>query len=143
MEMPHKLRKVRKRRGSRTHGFGITGQHRKSGMKGGKGKAGTHKHKYVPPGPKFEGKYGFKRKNVIPEKAINVGELDDMVIKSSIPTKEEGGRVFLDLQSLGYTKLLGKGSVKKAYVVIVGAHSKTAAKKIVESGGEIRAPSGE
>ncbi|MGQ9514531.1 MAG: uL15 family ribosomal protein [Thermoproteota archaeon] len=141
--MPHKLRKVRKRRGSRTHGFGISGQHRKSGMKGGKGKAGTHKHRYVPPEPKFKGKQGFKRKNVIPEKTLNVGELDELMIKSSHPIKEDGGKTILDLYALGYTKLLGKGAVKKAYVVIVGKHSKLAAKKLIEAGGEIRAPSGE
>jgi len=38
--MPHKLRKTRKMRGSRTHGYGQVGQHRKSGSRGGVGKAG-------------------------------------------------------------------------------------------------------
>jgi len=140
--MPHKLRKVRKRRGSRTHGFGISGQHRKSGMKGGKGKAGTHKHKYVPPGPKFEGKYGFKRKNRVQGKVLNVGEIDELVKRSSIPIKEEGGKAFLDLNALGYTKILGKGTVKKAYVVAIKSCSKAAANKIRDAGGEVRIQTG-
>ena len=33
--MPQKLRKTRKMRGSRTHGYGQIGQHRKGGGKGG------------------------------------------------------------------------------------------------------------
>ncbi|MBO3802615.1 MAG: uL15 family ribosomal protein [Candidatus Brockarchaeota archaeon] len=141
--MPHKLRKVRKLRGSRQHGFGHAG-HRKSGSRGGKGMAGTHKHEYVPPGPKFEGKHGFKRKGAVRAKAkvLNVGELDRLAARSAIPTKEEGGRALLDLDALGYAKILGKGAVKNAYVVVVGAHSKAAAKKVIDAGGEVRAPAG-
>ena len=38
--MPTRLRKVRKQRGSRTHGYGQIGQHRHSGKQGGHGNAG-------------------------------------------------------------------------------------------------------
>ena len=41
--MPHKLRKIRKFRGSRTQGYGRIGQHRDSGSKGNR-KVGRHKH---------------------------------------------------------------------------------------------------
>ncbi|MEM3816270.1 MAG: 50S ribosomal protein L15, partial [Candidatus Bathyarchaeia archaeon] len=41
--MPHSLRKIRKKRGSRTCGYGRVGQHRKSGSKGER-RAGRHKH---------------------------------------------------------------------------------------------------
>lgn len=44
--MPTRLRKVRKQRGSRTHGYGQVGQHRHSGKQGGHGNAGLHKHKW-------------------------------------------------------------------------------------------------
>ncbi|MEM3921728.1 MAG: 50S ribosomal protein L15, partial [Nitrososphaerota archaeon] len=40
-------RKSRKRRGSRTCGWGQIGQHRKSGSRGGHGHAGMHKHKWT------------------------------------------------------------------------------------------------
>jgi len=44
--LPTRLRKVRKQRGSRTHGYGQIGQHRHSGKQGGHGNAGLHKHKW-------------------------------------------------------------------------------------------------
>ncbi|MEM4427493.1 MAG: 50S ribosomal protein L15, partial [Zestosphaera sp.] len=34
-------------RGSRTHGYGRVGQHRKAGSRGGRGAAGLHKHKWT------------------------------------------------------------------------------------------------
>ena len=45
--MPHKLRKIRKQRATRYHGWGQVGQHRKSGGRGGKGKAGGRKHFWI------------------------------------------------------------------------------------------------
>ncbi|MGA2874798.1 MAG: 50S ribosomal protein L15, partial [Nitrososphaerales archaeon] len=44
--MASRLRKVRRLRGSRTHGWGQIGQHRRTGSKGGSGMAGLHKHKW-------------------------------------------------------------------------------------------------
>src|ERR1700740_2420934 len=44
--MPTRIRKVRRMRGSRTHGYGQIGQHRHSGKQGGHGNAGLHKHKW-------------------------------------------------------------------------------------------------
>ena len=46
LALPTRLRKVRKQRGSRTHGYGQIGQHRHSGKQGGHGAAGLHKHKW-------------------------------------------------------------------------------------------------
>jgi large subunit ribosomal protein L15 len=41
-------KKVRKQRGSRVHGYGrISGGHRKSGQRGGTGKAGLTKHHWI------------------------------------------------------------------------------------------------
>jgi len=142
--MPHKLRKVRKLRGSRTHGFGQIAGHRGSGSRGGKGRAGVHAHKWVPPAPKYEGKHGFSRIIASKDKVLNVGEIDDLADK--LPTqgraKEETGKVVLDLGALGYTKLLGKGKVRKGYVLVVGKRSGMAAEKIADAGGEIRPPKG-
>ncbi|MEM2955643.1 MAG: 50S ribosomal protein L15, partial [Nitrososphaerales archaeon] len=61
--MPTRLRKTRKLRGSRTVGYGQVGQHRKSGSRGGKGKAGLHKHKWswtVKYAPNYFGRDEFK-----------------------------------------------------------------------------------
>jgi large subunit ribosomal protein L15 len=140
--MPHKKRKTRKERGERTHGYGIIGQHRGGGQRGGKGKAGGKKHgwtytvKYTP--ERF-GKHGFKppRRKMIT--AINVGELDQQISKliSGKEARKTKEGIKVDLSHLGYDKLLGRGQVTQPLIVQVDSHSKSAAEKIQEAGGKI------
>jgi large subunit ribosomal protein L15 len=141
--LPHKLRKVRKKRGSRTHGYGQIGQHRKGGSKGGK-KAGRHKERWtyvIKYEPDYFGKRGFTSKKAIGKKinVINVGELEELTDKLAgekrLETKEK--KAFLDLDKLGYDKLLGIGKIAKPILVKVASHSEAAAKKIGEAGGQI------
>jgi large subunit ribosomal protein L15 len=136
--MPHKLRKTRKNRGTRTQGYGRIGQHRKTGSKGYR-KAGRHKHlwSYVTTyEPEYFGKHGFtspqslKRK----ENAINIKKLEE--ISAKIATEKEG-KLHIDLTSLGYTKLLGTGRTSKALIVNVAACSKSADEKIKSAGGQV------
>ncbi|OYT66502.1 50S ribosomal protein L15 [Candidatus Bathyarchaeota archaeon ex4484_205] len=135
--MPHKLRKTRKYRGSRTHGYGQVGQHRKSGMKGGKGKAGTHKHKWNPPEPKYEGRYGFVRKPLRKKpRVINVGALDELASNLN-NKKNKDGRTIIDLTKLGYVKLLGGGFVSNSYHIITLHSTKLATEKIEAAGGVV------
>ncbi|MHA2357605.1 MAG: 50S ribosomal protein L15, partial [Candidatus Heimdallarchaeaceae archaeon] len=77
-------KKTRKYRGTRTHGWGIVRTHRKSGMRGGVGKAGTKSHHKIlvikgirPP----IGKRGFKRpQTMIPGvNTINVSHVEAML----------------------------------------------------------------
>lgn len=140
---PHKLRKVRKRRASRTHGYGRVGQHRKSGGKGGR-KAGRHKQGWtyvVKYEPDYFGKRGFKSPRTIGKKVnvINVGQLEELVdrLAAEERLKKEGGKVLLDLNELGYDKLLGMGNITKPIQVKVAFHSESAAKKVQEAGGQI------
>ncbi len=138
--MPHKLRKIRKERGSRTHGFGRVGQHRGGGQRGGHGKAGFHKHKWtyvIKYEPDYFGKRGFTSPKSLRQKVsvINVGTLDELAEKLS--TGKENGKLFIDLKSLGYTKLLGAGKVTKPLIVKVASCSKSAAEKIKEADGQI------
>ncbi|MGC9345739.1 MAG: uL15 family ribosomal protein [Candidatus Bathyarchaeales archaeon] len=138
--MPHKLRKVRKERGSRTHGFGKVGQHRGGGQRGGHGKAGFHKHKWtyvIKYEPDYFGKRGFTSPKSLRQKVsvINVGTLDELAEKLS--TGKEKGKLFIDLKSFGYTKLLGAGKVTKPLIVKVASCSKSAAEKIKEADGQI------
>jgi len=138
--LPHKLRKVRKKRGSRTHGYGQVGQHRK----GTKGKAGLHKHRWtyvIKYEPDYFEKRGFTSQKAISRKTnvINVGELDELAHKLTAEKKLERKqkKIFLDLDRLGYDKLLGLGKITKPMLVKVVAHSEAAAKKIDEAGGQI------
>jgi large subunit ribosomal protein L15 len=135
--MPHKQRKTRKMRGSRTHGYGRIGQHRDAGSKGQR-KVGRHKHlwSYVTTcEPDYFGKHGFtspqslKRK----ENIINISKLGALSQKFS----EEKGTTHVDLTSLGFTKLLGTGNITKPLIVNVASCSKTAAEKIKKAGGQV------
>ncbi len=137
--MPHKLRKIRKTRGSRTQGYGRIGQHRDSGSKGHR-KVGRHKHlwSYVTTyEPDYFGKHGFTSPRSLnrKENAINLQKLDEISNKFSV--EKEEGKLFLDLTCLGYTKLLGTGKISKALIVNVPSCSKAAAEKIKEAGGQV------
>lgn len=110
--MPHRLRKVRTLRGSRTHGWGQVGQHRESGSRGGRGNAGKHKHKWthtVKYEPDYFGKHGFhsiKRDAT----TVNVGALLELVEKHHLTeTAIEKDNGVIDLNQIGFNKLLGQG----------------------------------
>lgn len=134
--MPHKLRKIRKFRGTRTIGYGRIGQHRDSGSKGNR-KVGRHKHlwsKVVTSDPGYFGKHGFtspQSKHRI-ESTINLLKLDQLVTGKEI-----------NLTALGYTKLLGTGKITKALTVTVAAASKSAQTKIEAAGGKLVLPEAE
>ena len=142
--MPHKARKVRKYRGSRTHGYGQIGQHRSRGGRGGTGKAGLDKHKWtyvIKHDPTYWLKKGFVSKQAIGKNVniINVGKLDDLVDRLDAEQKLErqDKKIVVDLESLGFDKLLGTGAVTKPMLVKVGAYSESASRKLEEAGGEI------
>lgn len=142
--MPHKLRKIRKTRGSRTQGYGRIGQHRKSGSKGYR-KAGRHKHlwSYVTTYEKDAfGKHGFTSPQSLGrnESVINIAKLEELASKLSTGGEQQ---TTLDLTSLGYAKLLGSGKIKKAITVKVVSCSKSAAEKIKKAGGQVLAASQE
>lgn len=128
--MPHKLRKIRKTRGSRTQGYGRIGQHRDSGSKGNR-KVGRHKHlwsKVVTSEPNYFGKSGFTSPQSInrKESTINLQTLGEIAQSNTV-----------DLTSMGYTKLLGTGRITKALTVTVPTASKSAQTKIQQAGGKV------
>jgi len=136
--MPHKLRKTRKNRGSRTQGYGRIGQHRKTGSKGYR-KAGRHKHlwSYVTTyEPDYFGKSGFTSPKSLKQKqnTINIKELDEISTKYST---EKEGKLHVNLTSLGYTKLLGAGKTAKPLIISIASASKTATEKIAKAGGQV------
>jgi large subunit ribosomal protein L15 len=137
--MPQKLRKIRKQRGSRTHGYGRVGQHRCKGSKGYR-KAGRHKAGWsyvLRYEPDYFGKKGFTSPKSLKQKEniINVKKLEEIAEQFSTEKKED--KIVINLESLGYTKLLGTGKVTKPLVVKVASCSKSAAEKIKEAGGQI------
>lgn len=129
--MPHKLRKTRKHRGSRTQGWGRIGQHRDAGSRPFR-KVGMHKHRWSIAAnmeqPYF-GKHGFHSPQSIhrKENTINLSKLEEIA----------QSQTNVNLTELGYTKLLGSGKVSKAFMVTVPAASKTAVAKINTAGGKV------
>ena len=142
--MPHKDRKVRKYRGSRTHGWGQVGQHRGRGGRGGTGKAGLDKHKWtyvLAHDPTYWEKKGFVSARTLGKTVsiINVGKLDDLAdkLESEKKLEQKEKKIFLNLESLGYDKLLGTGEISKPLLVKVASYSESASKKLEEAGGSI------
>jgi large subunit ribosomal protein L15 len=131
--MPHKLRKHRKMRGSRTQGYGRIGQHRDAGSKGAR-KVGRHKHLWSLVSnmdEKYFGKHGFHSPQSIhrKENVLNLTSLDELT--HSAP------ETAFNLTEMGYTKLLGTGKITRALTITVGSASKTAQKKIEAAGGKL------
>jgi len=146
--MKSKTKKVRKLRGSHTHGYGSKKKHRGAGSRGGRGLAGSGKRaaqkkpsifkKY---GKKYFGRYGFKslKKKI---KAINIDYLEkniEKLVKKKL-VKKEGNTFLIDLNKLGFEKLLGSGKVTQKFKISVKSASKKAIEKIKKAGGEIIKP---
>jgi large subunit ribosomal protein L15 len=143
--LPTRFRKVRKRRGSRTHGWGQIGQHRKTGAKGGRGEAGKHKHKWtwvLRYDRDYFGKHGFFRQNRREVKSMNLLQLATVIenLEEQGLLKTVDDRIVVDLNSMGVKKIIGGGRINRPLVVIVENWTKTAEEKIREAGGEIIRP---
>lgn len=140
--MPHRLRKIRRKRGSRTVGYGRVSQHRAGGQRGGHGKAGRHKHLWsyvLRYEPAYFEKKGFHPPGQPAPTIINVGELDEDVSRLVAEGKatEKANAIHIDLKALGYNKLLGSGRVTHPFIVRVDSYSKSAAHKISMAQGRI------
>lgn len=142
--MAHKDRKINKKRGSRTCGFGNTQKHRGAGSRGGRGMAGSKKHKwsYVSKYlPDYFGGRGFKRPRAVIRntRTINIKDIEeniDRFIKEGI-VKKKTNNYYINLKEMGYDKLLGSGKPGHKFIINVDYCSESAMKKIKEAGGRV------
>lgn len=136
--LPTRYRKVRKMRGSRTHGWGVSGQHRDSGSQGGRGGAGrlTHKRTRLIAEGVSIAKHGFVSHSRRTVRTINVRDLAGLVPEPS-DAKSKDELPLIDLSKLGYDKLLGKGVLDRPIELKVARLSESAAKKVEAAGGKI------
>lgn len=136
--MATRLRKSRKQRGSRFCGWGQIGQHRASGSRGGVGGAGKHKHFYIRTVMEEPHHFGHEQFHALRKsdvsKWINLKDLNQLMKFSKA---NEEGKIVLDLDELGYEKLLGTGQVEGVYTVKVKKASQSAKDKITQAGGEV------
>ncbi len=142
-----KIRKKNiKMRGSKTHGWGSMKKHRGAGSRGGRGMAGTGKRgdakkTKIWKNKKYFGKYGFKRpkKIIIKINAINIKaieqNLESFLLKKLI--EKSNDTYVIDLEKLGFNKLLSEGNPTKKLNIICNYASKKSVEKIEKAGGNV------
>jgi large subunit ribosomal protein L15 len=130
-------------RGSRTHGRGKKAG-RGAGLRGGRGNAGLHKHKWISVVkycPDYFGHHGFKRpQSVVSDKVtMNLSEVEQALpsmAKDGFAVQKDG-KWSVDLTKLGVDKLLGSGRISTAISVKVAEASATALEKLKSAGGTL------
>ncbi len=123
------MKKTEKKRGTRTLGKGTMKKWRGKGHRGGKGYAGSKKHRkswILRYEREHLGKRGFISKTSKSVKAINLRDLETLA----------GDKKEIVLADLGYDKILGSGNVTKKLVVKAKAFSRIAKEKIEKAGGK-------
>lgn len=135
-----KRRKKNTLRGNRVHGKGDTKNKRGAGCRGGRGRAGSHKHKFTKYWKSF-GKYGTLKvkKTLI---GINISDLVEKLPKlvSSKKVEQIKGAYIIDGNKLKFDKILGRGKLKEQLILKNIEVSKKAAEIIEKAGGKIEKP---
>ena len=134
-----------RQRGHKTHGWGAKKKHRGKGHQGGAGMAGTGKRAdskkpSIWKDKDYFGKHGFVSKTPkIKISPVNVSYIEQHINKfiSANLVKKENGIYSVELEKLGYNKLLGEGKVSAKFKIKVPYASKSAVEKVKEAGGEI------
>jgi large subunit ribosomal protein L15 len=140
----NKRKKNTRQRGSKTHGCGSMKKRRGAGNRGGRGRAGSGKRAdTIKPNfwkEKYFGKFGFKHKGIKKKiNSISIRDLEeklDSFLNKKLISKE-GDFYIVDMEKLGFNKLLSQGKVINKFKIKVDYASKKAAEKIKNSGGEI------
>lgn len=141
----NKRKKNTRQRGHKTHGWGAKKKHRGQGHRGGRGMAGTGKRAdskkpSIWKDVDYFGKHGFISKTPkVKIKAVNIGfieqHINNFLLDNSIKKEKEFYSV--DLEKMGYNKLLGDGKVSMKFKIKAPYASKAAVEKIKKAGGEV------
>ncbi len=146
--MIRRRKKVRKMRGSRVHGYGrISGGHRKSGQRGGKGGAGMRGQHWILTIKQGRIRQrGFKR-NANPIKLRPIRAINLEYINSHLEAWKQQGIIDseekLDLVAMGYDKVLGTGALSEPLTIIAPSFSEKARERIESIGGAVVVPKDE
>jgi large subunit ribosomal protein L15 len=134
-------KKIRRQRGSRNCGWGLT--HRGGGNRGGRGNAGSGKRADCKKPSNWDrvfGRHGFiSRSRTVPDITINLKDITANT-KAWLAEKlieESAGELHIDLGKLGYTKLLGTGKAARKMHIKVAKAAKGAADKVAAAGGKV------
>lgn len=129
-----RAKKIRKKRGSRTCGYGMSKKHRGGGSRGGRGRSGMLKQKktwMVKNDPNHFGRHGFKvpvkARNIV--KSINLRDLDILARKNN--------KTEIDISEFGYDKILSTGYLTQPLTIKAKKVVERAKQKIEEAGGKV------
>ncbi|MEK6807760.1 MAG: uL15 family ribosomal protein [Nanoarchaeota archaeon] len=139
-----RAKKSKKFHGTRRHGYGFSKQHQGKGHRGGKGNAGLGKRgqqratllysKHI----KHLGRIGamVERRGRTHEEAITLRDIDLRVEgwASKNLVKKEKDVFTIDIEALGYDKVVSSGKINHK-IKVIGAVSAEAKKKIEAAGG--------
>ena len=138
-----KTRKVRKYRGSKTHGGGSMKKRRGAGSRGGRGRAGSGKRGDANKPSYWKtwslGGKGFSSKVRKQVHAVNVSAIDreaKKLVKEGLAS-EKSGLILIDLTEIGVNKLIGSGQVRNKLSIKVDTATKSAIKKVHDAGGSV------
>jgi len=135
-------KKNTRQRAHTTHGYGSMKKNRGAGNRGGRGNAGSGKRgdskkQIYQKKKKYFGKHGFKKKGQKEDiKTINIYDLN-LHIEKFVNNKKahmEKDVYMIDLKNIGVNKLLGKGTAKNKYKIVVKYATAKAIEKIKSSG---------
>ena len=132
-----KRKRQNKLRGQRTHGGGNTKNRRGAGNRGGRGRAGSHKHKFN----LYAGTFGTERPQLLSHqaevKAINIDLLVQMIPKFVAEKKVEKtpAGIIVDGHKIGFDKILGKTGVLKEKLIIKNLKASKKASELVNAAG--------
>ena len=141
--MRFKRTKKSRFRGSHTHGWGAKKKHRGAGHRGGRGNAGTGKRadqcKPSVWGERYFGRRGFKSVRKQLPGSINICTIEDTAdsLLRQGRIKQESGFIVINLDELGYHKLLSQGKATRKYRIVCRQASARAIEKIKSAGGEM------
>lgn len=138
----NKRKKNSRQRGSQTHGYGSKKKHRGAGSRGGRGRAGSGKRADTKK-PSFWGKKYFGIRGIKSrfkeDKIINI-----LTIESKLNTwlnnkkiEKKADTYIINLDKLGFDKLLSKDIVKSKLDITVRKCSKKVKEKIEKAGGKV------
>lgn len=141
-----KQAKVKRYRGSKTHGCGSMKKRRGAGNRGGRGNAGTGKRNnskvptYWKQKKKYLGKFGFKKKgSVVGRNSISI-HLLELHLDNYVEAKKaelKGDVYTVDLAKVGYDKLVSNGKATKKMNITVASASQNAVEKVSAAGGNV------
>ncbi len=134
-------KKINRNLGERTRGNGDTKNRRGAGSRGGRGLAGSHKHKFS----KYAGKFGKEKRKLLSRKVVKAFNIELLVqampgLLEKGKAMKEGNATVVDGKVIKFDKLLSRGNLEEKWIVRNVKASKKAIEKIEKAKGIFEEP---